>query len=187
MLHLEVRQQQCGKLDAVVTSGLSFSKNVISHGGRVSGFPTPRSSLRAEKVQMPLPTQAQPAPSWEMLCPAAGPCPGQPSRVASFPSRRHQKERTVREAQSPPSIHPELRWRLLAPNTCGGIFGAVSLHGATLCMASLGALGCRAQRVRVQRDVARGLGGRTQKAANAAAACRVQGAGLAPRRAQAAL
>lgn len=54
-------------------------------------------------------------------------------------------------------------------------------------MASLGALGRRAQRVRVQRDVARGLGGRAQKAANAAAARRVQAAWLAPRCAQAAL
>lgn len=94
---LEVRQRQCGKLDAVVTSGLSVSENVLSNDGRVSGFPTPRSSLRGvQNVQMPLATQAQPASSWEMPCPAAGPCPGQPSKVTDRPSRRHQKEGTVR-------------------------------------------------------------------------------------------
>lgn len=103
---LEVRQ--CGKLDAVVTSAFSFSENVLSQGGRVSGFHTPRSSLRGvQNMQMPLPIQAQAAPSWEMPCPAAGPCPVQPSRVASRPSRRHQKERTVRGAAEP-TIHSPL-------------------------------------------------------------------------------
>lgn len=91
---LEVRQRQCGKLDAVVTSGLSVSENVLSNDGR--------SSLRGvQNVQMPLATQAQPASSWEMPCPAAGPCPGQPSKVTDRPSRRHQKEGTVRGVHYP--------------------------------------------------------------------------------------
>lgn len=47
----------------------------------------------------------------------------------------------------------------------------------------VGWLGRRAQRIRVQRDIARGLGGRAQKAATAAAARRVQAARLAPGRA----